>query len=163
MRILIRALVVLTSWLAVPTIAQAHRAPTPRERSQIRHAAILAEGGPRLRIAVTDIRVSAAGAWATATVTTYPKAKGAKPEMVAEDTFLKAHGKWLDTNYYAKQPVLKQCHACESRLTRCFTCNRTGQVRDQVTGVMLTCSVCVGRRGFTCSACQGRGYRYEQP
>lgn len=84
----------------MPTIAQAHRAPTPRERSQTRHAAILAEGGPRLRIAVTDIRVSTVDAWATATVTTYPKAKGAKPEMVAEDTFLKAHGKWLDTDYY---------------------------------------------------------------
>jgi hypothetical protein len=62
-----------------------------------------------------------------------------------------------------KQPVLKQCHACESGLTRCFTCNGTGQVRDQVTGVTLTCSACGGRGGFTCSVCQGRGYRYEQP
>lgn len=83
---------------AVPSTALASRVPRPNEREAITRAAVATDGGPFLLIRVSDIRVSTAGPWATANVATYQRKYPKHPEMVAEESFYRFDGRWLDTN-----------------------------------------------------------------
>jgi len=76
--------------------ALAARSATAPERRAITHAAAIADGSPTQRVRVTNIKVSTAGPWATATVAIYLK-RTKTPEMVSEETFFRLHGRWWDT------------------------------------------------------------------
>lgn len=88
---------------ALPAVAYASRQPTSRERAAITRAAVKTDGSPTQRVRVSQIVVSTAGPWATATVSLYLKRDPTTPEMVSEETFYRSHGEWLDTNN-AKTP-----------------------------------------------------------
>lgn len=82
--------------LIAPASALAARSATTRERHAITHAAAIADSSPTQSVRVTNINVSTAGPWATATVSLYLK-HDKKPEMVSEETFFQLHGQWWDT------------------------------------------------------------------
>jgi hypothetical protein len=65
---------------------------------------VFADGGPALRVRVTDIAVSTVGAWAAATVSLYGKVDPNKAEMVAQDSFFRSRGKWFDTTVRDRTP-----------------------------------------------------------
>jgi hypothetical protein len=94
---IVHLLTVLALALILPCAAQASRRPTPRERAAITRAAVATAGSPTQRVRVSDIEVSTAGRWATATVSLYLRSAPEEPEQASEDTFYRARGKWRDT------------------------------------------------------------------
>jgi hypothetical protein len=92
------ALVCSAVLLAMPAAALASRGPRPGEARAIMRAAGITDGGEGLLVRVRRIRVSTAAPWATANVAIYQSRFTKHAEQVEQDSFYRAHGRWLDTN-----------------------------------------------------------------
>jgi hypothetical protein len=90
-------LVGLAFVLMLPAAASASRRATAGERAAIVRAAVATKGSPTQLVRVSDIAISTAGPWATATVRLYLRSSPRDLEMASEDTFYRARGRWRDT------------------------------------------------------------------
>jgi hypothetical protein len=102
------ALALLAVVLAVPTIAQAHRAATPAERSEMERSAVVYHENPNsdvpgTNVTVRNVKVSTAGPWALASVAVTAKATG--EQAGGPEAFRKIDGRWTDVGFFNQEPA----------------------------------------------------------
>ncbi len=101
-------LTLLAVALAVPAIAQAYRAATPAEQSEMERSAVLYHENPHdyvpgTHVSVTNVKVSTAAPWALASVTLRAKATG--EEFTDSEIFRPIDGTWTDVGPLNDEPT----------------------------------------------------------
>lgn len=101
-------LAVLAVALAVPAIAQAYRAATPAEQSEMERSAVLYHENPHdyvpgNHVSVTNVKVSTAAPWALASVTLRVTATG--EEFTDPEIFRRVDGTWTDVGPLNDEPT----------------------------------------------------------
>jgi hypothetical protein len=94
--------------LAVPAIAQAYRAATPAEQSEMERSAVVYHENPNsdvpgTNVTVRNVRVSTAGPWALASVTVTAKATG--EQAGGPEAFRRIDGTWTDVGFFNEEPA----------------------------------------------------------
>jgi hypothetical protein len=98
----------LTLLAVEPAIAEAYRAATPAEQSEIERSAVLYHENPHdyvpgTHVSVTNVKVSTAAPWALASVTLRAKATG--EEFTDPEIFRPVDGTWTDVGPLNDKPT----------------------------------------------------------
>jgi hypothetical protein len=101
-------LALLAVALAIPAVAQAYRAATRAEQSEMERSAVLYHANPNsdvpgTNVTVTNVKVSTAGPWALASVAVTAKATG--EQAGGPEAFRRIHGTWTDVGFANEEPA----------------------------------------------------------